>query len=405
MSTTSTDRPSAALPTSAVNITPASALQELTDIRGKLERGAKRLAELTEDELAIATAPKDEVYREDMVRLYRYRPTVENESPITVLIAYALVGRYQMIDLEEDRSFVRKLLDQGIRVYMVDWGEPKRVHRWVTIDDYVSGYLDDCVDVIRRREGIEQINLLGVCQGGVLSACYAALFPHKVRNLVMTVTPIDFHADKTAPEGAGGGYMNLWARAMTGDDIDRLVDTAGLTPGQSVGLSFIMMNPLGNMTKYTLDLLDVLGDERRLINFLHMERWIADRPANPGEFVRQWFKDLYQDNKLVRNELELGGRTVDLKQHHHAGAQRLGRWRRGHPDRLLARPGRAFRQRRLLRAVGAGRPHRHLRRRQGAEGAGAGDRRLAEEAQLARRPAIRDPRRMHVAGPARPGRR
>ena len=297
---------------SAVNITPAAAMQELAEIRGKLERGAKRLAEITEDELAIATAPKDEVYREDMVRLYRYRPTVERESPITVLIAYALVGRYQMIDLEAERSFVRKLLAQGIKVYMVDWGEPKRVHRWLTIDDYVSGYIDNCVDVICRREGLDQINLLGVCQGGVLSACYAALFPHRVRNLVMTVTPIDFHADKAAPEAAGG-YMNLWARAMTGDDIDGLVDTSGITRGQTVGLSFIMMNPLGNITKYTIDLIDVLDDERKLLNFLHMERWIADRPDNPGEFVRQWFKDLYQDNKLVRNEFELGGRKVDLR--------------------------------------------------------------------------------------------
>ena len=297
---------------SAVNITPAAAMQELAEIRGKLERGAKRLAEITEDDLAIATAPKDEVYREDMIRLYRYRPTVERELPITVLIAYALVGRYQMIDLEAERSFVRKLLAQGIKVYMVDWGEPKRVHRWLTIDDYVSGYIDNCVDVICRREGLDQINLLGVCQGGVLSACYAALFPHRVRNLVMTVTPIDFHADKAAPEAAGG-YMNLWARAMTGDDIDCLVDTSGITRGQTVGLSFIMMNPLGNITKYTIDLIDVLDDERKLLNFLHMERWIADRPDNPGEFVRQWFKDLYQDNKLVRNEFELGGRKVDLR--------------------------------------------------------------------------------------------
>ena len=297
---------------SAVNITPAAAMQELAEIRGKLERGAKRLAEITEDDLAIATAPKDEVYREDMIRLYRYRPTVERELPITVLIAYALVGRYQMIDLEAERSFVRKLLAQGIKVYMVDWGEPKRVHRWLTIDDYVSGYIDNCVDVICRREGLDQINLLGVCQGGVLSACYAALFPHRVRNLVMTVTPIDFHADKAAPEAAGG-YMNLWARAMTGDDIDGLVDTSGITRGQTVGLSFIMMNPLGNITKYTIDLIDVLDDERKLLNFLHMERWIADRPDNPGEFVRQWFKDLYQGNKLVHNELELGGRRVDLR--------------------------------------------------------------------------------------------
>jgi polyhydroxyalkanoate synthase subunit PhaC len=127
----------------------------------------------------------------------------------------------------------------------------------------------------------------------------------------VTVTPIDFHADRAKVE-AGGGYMNLWARALNGDDIDSLVDSAGLTPGQSVGFSFIMMNPLGNIAKYTIDLIDVLDDERRLLNFLRMERWIADRPDHPGEFVRQWFKDLYQHNKLVRNELELGGRKVDL---------------------------------------------------------------------------------------------
>jgi polyhydroxyalkanoate synthase len=57
----------------------------------------------------------------------------------------------------------------------------------------------------------------------------------------------------------------------------------------------------------------VLDDDARLINFLRMERWIADRPDHPGEVVRQWFKDLYQDNKLIRNELVLGARTVDLR--------------------------------------------------------------------------------------------
>ncbi|MGA2551275.1 MAG: class III poly(R)-hydroxyalkanoic acid synthase subunit PhaC [Burkholderiaceae bacterium] len=293
-------------------LTPLSLLSELAEIREKLQRGSQRLSEVTEEQLAIATAPKDEVYREDMVRLYRYRPSVEPESPISILIAYALVGRYQMIDLEAERSFVRKLLAQGIRVYMVDWGEPKRVNRWLTIDDYVSGYLDNCVDVIREREGIDKVNLLGVCQGGVLSACYAALFPHKVQNLVMTVTPIDFHGDKSTPE-VGGGYMNLWARALSSDDIDTMIDTMGNASGKSVGFSFIMMNPVGNISKYTLDLIDVLDDERKLLNFLHMERWIADRPDSPGEFVRQWFKDLYQDNKLIRGELLLGGRKVDLR--------------------------------------------------------------------------------------------
>ncbi len=308
--TDSTDQPG--LP---IRITPDGLLRELQQFSQKITRGSQRLAALGEDQLAIATAPKDEIWRSDMVRLYRYRPTVaqpsSKASSAPVLIAYALVGRYQMIDLEADRSFVRKLLDQGLDVYMVDWGHPTRAHRWLTIDDYVSGYLDDCIDVVRQHHGIDRINLLGICQGGVFTTCYAALFPHKIKNLVLTVTPIDFHADALSPE-AGAGYMNLWTRSLTPGDIDLLVDTLGMAPGALVGFAFLMMNPVSNVTKYTTELVEILDDEAKLLNFLRMERWIADRPGHPGEVMRQWFKDLYQANKLVNNELELGGRKVEL---------------------------------------------------------------------------------------------
>ena len=295
-----------------VHITPAAALRELTELRRKLAHGAKRLGEFTEEDLAIATTPTDEVYREDMIRLYRCRPTAEKQTGISVLIVYALVGRYQMIDLETDRSFVRKLLAEGINVYFVDWGNPTRAQRWLTIDDYVSGYLDNCVDVIREREGIDQINLIGICQGGVFSTCYAALFPEKVARLALTVTPLDFHGDVGTPE-RGVGYMNLWTRSLAPEDVDRLVDTMGNSPGPMMGLTFLMMNPVANLTKYSIDLLDIIEDDKKLLGFLRMERWISDRPSNPGEVVRQWFKDLYQGNKLIKNELILGGRKVDLK--------------------------------------------------------------------------------------------
>ena len=301
-------RPKPGLP---IRIAPEAMLRELQEVGAKITRGSQRLAALSEAQLDIATAPKEEVWRQDMVRLYRYRPVVDKPAKVPVLLAYALVGRYQMIDLEPERSFVRKLLAEGLDVYMVDWGHPTRAQRWLTIDDYVSGYLDDCVDVIRRRHGLDQINLLGICQGGVFTTCYAALFAEKIRNLVLTVTPIDFHGDQQAPE-AGAGYMNLWARSLKPEDIDLLVETLGMAPGALVGFSFLMMNPVSNVTKYTTELIEILDDEAKLLSFLRMERWIADRPGHPGEVMRQWFKDLYQANKLVRSELMLGDRRVEL---------------------------------------------------------------------------------------------
>jgi polyhydroxyalkanoate synthase subunit PhaC len=304
--------PAPSAPALPFAITPDAALRELAALRDKLAKGVKRLGEFTEDDLAIATTPADEVYREDMVRLYRCRPTGAKRKGIAVLIVYALVGRYQMIDLETDRSFVRKLLAEGIDVYYLDWGNPTQAQRWLTIDDYVSGYLDNCVDTVREREGLEQINLMGICQGGIFSTCYAALFPEKISRLILTVTPIDFHGDIDAPM-RGSGYMNLWARSLAPADIDALVDSMGNSPGTSIGFSFLMMNPIANLAKYSIELLDILDDDQKLLGFLRMERWISDRPNNPGEVVRQWFKDLYQGNKLVKNELVLGGRVVDLR--------------------------------------------------------------------------------------------
>jgi polyhydroxyalkanoate synthase len=297
----------------AIAITPATLATELAAARDKLARGLRRLADVSEDDLAIATVPRDEVWREDMVRLYRCRPIVDKPRATPILIVYALVGRFQMIDLEAERSLVRKLLGEGFDVYFVDWGLPARAQRWLTIDDYVSGYLNTCVDVIRARSGQDDINVLGICQGGVFTACHAALFPDKVRNLALTVTPIDFHGDKEDPQ-AGSGYMNQWTRALTSEDIDDLVDAYGGAPGSMVGFAFLMMNPVSNLTKYTIDLIDVMADHARLLSFLRMERWIADRPDHPGEVLRQWFKDLYQENKLIRNELVLGRRRVDLRE-------------------------------------------------------------------------------------------
>ena len=297
----------------AIAITPATLATELAAARDKLARGLRRLADVSEDDLAIATVPRDEVWREDMVRLYRCRPIVDKPRATPIVIVYALVGRFQMIDLEAERSLVRKLLGEAFDVYFVDWGLPARAQRWLTIDDYVSGYLNTCVDVIRARSGQDDINVLGICQGGVFTACHAALFPDKVRNLALTVTPIDFHGDKQDPQ-AGSGYMNQWTRALTSEDIDDLVDAYGGAPGSMVGFAFLMMNPVSNLTKYTIDLIDVMADDARLLSFLRMERWIADRPDHPGEVLRQWFKDLYQENKLIRNELVLGRRRVDLRE-------------------------------------------------------------------------------------------
>jgi polyhydroxyalkanoate synthase len=298
--------------TSPIRIKPEQAIAEAAALGQKIASGTKLFEEIRDEHVEIATTPKDEVWRQDKVTLHRYRPVTEQKVKTPVLIAYGLVGRYTMADLQEDRSLVRNLLNLGVDLYVVDWGNPSRADRWLTLDDYIDGYLGECVQFIRERHGLDKVNLLGICEGGVFTTCYAALHPETVKNLVLTITPVDFHADATE-ERLGFGFINLWTRSLKPEDIDRLIEAHGNLPGELMGSIFSMMTPMRTLTKYNLDLLEVMDDKKKLLNFLRMEKWLADRPHHPGEAAKQWLKDLYQDNKLVKGEFELGGRKVDLK--------------------------------------------------------------------------------------------
>jgi len=229
-----------------------------------------------------------------------------------VLLAYGLIGRYTMADLQEDRSLVRSLLSRGLDLWLVDWGQPNRTERWLTIDDYVDDYIHAAVERVCRETGHDRITLLGICEGGVFTTCYAALHPDKVKGLVLTITPIDFHADRDDPD-THHGFLNLWTRSLDGADVDRLVDTYGGLPGEFMSSVFSLMTPMRSLTKYNIDLIEVIDDKAKLMNFLRMEKWLADRPAHPGEAAKQWLKDLYQENRLVNGTFTLSGRKVDLR--------------------------------------------------------------------------------------------
>ena len=293
-------------------ISPTEMLAEVGKLGRRMAEGAKMFSDVRDEDVQIATTPKDLVWSQDKVRLFRYRPTAESRGLPPILIVYGLVGRYTMADLQEDRSLVRNLLAAGLDLYVVDWGNPGRADRYVTIDDYVDGYLADAVSFIQEVAGRESINMLGICEGGVFTTCYAALYPETVNAMVLTITPIDFHADQQENR-AGHGFINVWTRSLAPEDIDRLIDAQGSLPGAFMGSVFSMMTPMRTMTKYNLDLLDALDDKKKFLNFLRMEKWIADRPDHPGEAAKQWLKDLYQDNKLVQSLFELGGRKVQLK--------------------------------------------------------------------------------------------
>ena len=118
-----------------LQLDPSQTVAEFAELSSRLVRGGDLLGSVKDENVAIATTPKDEVFRNDKTTLYHYRPTTAKTVDTPVIVVYGLVGRYTMADLQEDRSLIRNLLGQGVDLYAVDWGNPTRTDRWLTIDD------------------------------------------------------------------------------------------------------------------------------------------------------------------------------------------------------------------------------------------------------------------------------
>jgi polyhydroxyalkanoate synthase subunit PhaC len=282
------------------------------DMQRQAWEGAADLAEKTRaapdrtetvENIDVGQTPSEVVYEENKLRLLHYEPKTEEQHDIPILVVYALINKPYILDLQPDRSVVQTLLEAGFDVYMIDWGEPSKLDRSLSLDDYVNRYIDNCVDEVRDRSGQDSINVLGYCMGGTMTAMYAALNPEKVENLALMASGLCFAGD--------GGVLELWG-AEDYYEPETVTETFDNVPAEFLDVGFALMDPIANnVTKY-VRFYDNVEDEEFVENFARMERWLDEGIDVTGKAYEEFIRDIYQENKLYENELELGGERVDV---------------------------------------------------------------------------------------------
>jgi len=269
------------------------------DVLRKLGVAPDRLETLLTAE--VGHTPSRVVYEENTLELHHYEPEKRrHETPI--LVVYALVNRPYILDLQPDRSVVRRLLEGGFDVYLLDWGEPTRLDASLDMGDYAGRYLDNVLDATCEHAGAEAVHLLGYCMGGTMALMHTALGGERVRTLGLMATPVAF-------EGTGG-ILERWA---THFDPEVAVETLGNMPAELLSAEFSLMDPVDQyLTKY-VQLYENIEDDAFVENFARMERWIWDGVDVAGAAFAEFVGEVYKDNTLVAGEYDLDGRPVHLE--------------------------------------------------------------------------------------------
>ena len=63
------------------------------------------------DEINLEVTPHEVVQEIDKTRLLHYKPLVETKYQTPLLISYALINRYHILDIHPQKSWVRNLLE------------------------------------------------------------------------------------------------------------------------------------------------------------------------------------------------------------------------------------------------------------------------------------------------------
>lgn len=284
----------------ALKFSPEALAKEAETVSRKLAAAPRSFAKA--GNIDYGATEKHEVYRDGKIVLYRYRGAKAPTAKVPLLISYALVNRPYMVDLQTDRSIVRGLLERGLDVYIIDWGYPDGSDRFLTLDDYILRFLGGCVDYLRKTHGLDAIDLLGICQGGTFSLCYASQNPGKIRRLITMVTPVDFHT----PDN----MLSHWTRDL---DIDLFVDTLGNVPADLMNWCYLTLKPWRLFVQKYVGMTDILDNPAEINNFMRMEKWIFDSPDQAGEAFRQFIKQFYQGNGFIKGGIVVGGKEVSLK--------------------------------------------------------------------------------------------
>ena len=253
----------------------------------------------------LAATPGAVVYRDEVCEVLQYAPTTPTVHERPVLLIPPQIGRYYFMDLAPGRSFVEHAVAQGIPVFLISWRNPTSQHADWNFDTYALA-VERVIDVVREISGSDDVNLLSLCAGGILTAGVlshlAAQRDSRVRSASFGVTLLDFAEPALIGMFRAGPVIAL-ARERS--------SRAGVLDAKTLSTVFSLLRPNELVFNYVVNNY-LLGKSPARFDIL---AWNADGTNLPAELHRQ-FLDIYQHNLLTEpGGLEVLGTPVDLGEH------------------------------------------------------------------------------------------
>ena len=275
-----------------------------------LDRGDGKLAIRMTDPKAfrmgvdVASTPGKVVYQNDQMQLIQYEPVTKEVCTTPLLIVPPWINKYYILDLRQKNSFIRFALEQGITVFVISWVNPDEAHAGKTFDDYLLEGPQAALDAIEKATGEREINLIGYCLGGTLSACWLAWMAAKGERRVKSVTFFTTLIDFSEP-----GELGVFVDEAAVSALEKKMAKRGYLEGSDMASTFNMLRANDLIWSFVVNNY-LLGKEPFPFDLLY---WNSDATRMPAKMHTFYLRNMYLKNKLREpGGITVAGETMDV---------------------------------------------------------------------------------------------
>ncbi len=293
----------------AVETEGASLVKGLENLVADLEANngemVVRLADESAFELGVnvATTAGEVVFRSDLFELLQYHPTTEKVHATPVVIFPPWINKYYIMDLKEQNSLIKWIVDQGYTLFVVSWVNADSSHAEIGMDDYVEQGFLTAIEQAKAITGQKKVNAIGYCIAGTTLHVTLALMAKRGDKSVKSATFFTALTDFSEQ----GEFVPFLQEDFI-DGIEEEVDKQGVLRSfiMSRTMSFLRSNDLvykPAIKNY------MMGETPPAFDLLY---WNGDGSNMPARMVKQYLRGLCQRNDFVTDGWELCGETLHI---------------------------------------------------------------------------------------------
>ena len=279
-------------------------LEDLKRGKGKL---AIKMTDLEAFQVGenVATTPGKVVWQTDLMQLIQYSPTTEKVHKRPLLIVPPWINKFYILDLKQENSFIRWAVAQGLTVFVVSWVNPDEKLAEKTFQDYMFEGVMAALDGIEQATGEREVNIIGYCLGGTLTAATLAYMKAKEDNRITSAT---FFTALVDFEEAGELTIFIDEEQLRYLE-ERMQQKGGVLDGSAMASTFNMLRANDLIWSFVINNY-LMGKEPFPFDLLY---WNSDSTRMPAKMHSFYLRKMYQENLLSQpGGIMLDGVPIDL---------------------------------------------------------------------------------------------